>query len=207
MQSCLREGPLSTYSAYINEFVQKADDNDWRRPGEHHFVATYLLPRLNNLTDKIPYYVNPDGMKDAVGDVLYYRDTVPPHPSDRRKVLASIEVKFLDVRLTAKEFNKGIVARSSERWPTFFLGIGHSGLYVQGWRAFRNQYAELKYGGKIPKRELKAGNYGLLTTVDRLLRDGRGHKFVVCRDSYDAAREEERFCQTLRHLMRAVLRS
>ena len=51
-------------------------------PGEHHFVAVYLLNKFN----KIPDYLNPDGMKGKCGDIVF--------ESKNSKKQISIEVKI-----------------------------------------------------------------------------------------------------------------
>lgn len=190
---------LATYSAYIDEFVRKADKEGWRRPGEHHFVATYLLPRLNRITRRTPYYVNPDGMKGVIGDVIYQ--------DSRGQVLVSVEVKFLDVRLTATEFQKGIRSDAEKKWPTFFLGIGDKGLYIQAWGDFRETYIRLKYGGKVPRKNPEPGKYGLQIKVDKLLKIGDGDKFLHSGEATVAANREKQFFEMLAEFVRdAALR-
>ena len=44
-------------------------------PGEHHFVAVYLLPKFN----KIPDFLNPDGTKGKCGDIVFEKDTQHYH--------------------------------------------------------------------------------------------------------------------------------
>ena len=43
-------------------------------PGEHHFVSAYLVPKLFSINQRIPDYINPDGTKGIIGDIVYYQD-------------------------------------------------------------------------------------------------------------------------------------
>lgn len=50
---------------YVKRFFPYQDDKEMFYPGEHHFVALYLLPLLikNKINPEDIFYVNPDGMK------------------------------------------------------------------------------------------------------------------------------------------------
>src|SRR5262245_38664599 len=99
---------ISTYSDYIERFIHAEPPPRQRHPGEHHFVSTYLLPRLDRITRRTPYYVNPDGMKRVPGDVIYY---------SHDHLSLSVEVKYDVIRLTTNEFNRGICDHIRKHWP------------------------------------------------------------------------------------------
>ena len=58
------------------------------------------MPKLYEINGIAPDYINPDGTKAIIIDVVYYRD---------EKHHFEIEVKLGTVRLTRREFNDWIV--------------------------------------------------------------------------------------------------
>src|SRR4051812_46457236 len=105
---------IASYSEYIARYLSRKALKGNRVAGEHHFVGVYLLPKLYKLTGRVPDYVNPDGTKGLIGDVIYFENG-----SHR----CGIEVKFQTIRLTRSEFNNWIVGEDETRWPTVFLGV------------------------------------------------------------------------------------
>ena len=57
--------------------------------GEHHLVAIFIIPMLQNVLGDLPVYANPDGMKSIQGDIVYVC----------KKNTFSIEVKLKKLRL------------------------------------------------------------------------------------------------------------
>ena len=51
----------------LSEYKKYYFDTEKCIPGEHHFVAVYLLNKFK----KIPDYLNPDGMKGKCGDIVF----------------------------------------------------------------------------------------------------------------------------------------
>lgn len=160
-------------------------------PGEHHFVSVYLVPRLYELNRLVPDYVNPDGTKGIVGDVVYFKD-------GSHKL--GIEVKLRTIRLTKTEFNNWIVAENESGWPDVFLGIGSKGVMVLTWTEFRDSYV----------RMVRAGNSAWSPTA---ITDGYGPEKLVndlfppyehpsyfpkSTDSKQATELESRFLEALR---------
>ena len=61
---------IKGYCDYITRYIKDRKRTGFPTPGEHHFVSTYLVPKLFQLTAVIPDYVNPDGTKAILGDVV-----------------------------------------------------------------------------------------------------------------------------------------
>ena len=87
---------ISTYTNYIDRYMINSGLNGATSPGEHHFVSAYLIPKLFAINGIVPDYINPDGTKKIIGDVVYFRDGAHHF---------GIEVKFQTIRLTKNEFN------------------------------------------------------------------------------------------------------
>ena len=122
------------FNEYIDRYICKRELNGLKDPGEHHFVAVYLLPKLFALNGIVPDYVNPDGTKAIRGDIVYFRD-------DRHYL--GLEAKLSTIRLTANEFNNWIVSPAYSNHPQVFIGVGTKGLVVQTWRRFRATYIKM----------------------------------------------------------------
>lgn len=103
---------IRDFSEYITQHMTESGLSHRPSPGEHHFVSIYLVPRLYRINKRVPDYVNPDGTKKVIGDVVYYKD---------HEHQLGIEVKLGTVRLTKNEFNTWIVNSDEVEWPhTFF---------------------------------------------------------------------------------------
>jgi hypothetical protein len=122
---------ISSYCHYIKTYII-----DFRRrdtPGEHHFVAAYLVPKLYEVTSKVPRYINPDGMKPSIpGDIVYYDKDEP----------FGIEVKLGTIKLTSSQHNRWIATVKPSAKPNLFIGIWKEGLVVAPWDQFREAYIE-----------------------------------------------------------------
>ena len=122
---------LNTYSEYIDRYLSKSGLSKRPCPGEHHFVSAYLVPRLFELNQRVPDYINPDGTKGIIGDIVYYKN---------HEHQFGIEAKLGTIRLTKGEFNEWVVNTDSSRWPHTFIGIGTSGIGLCSWAEFRTAY-------------------------------------------------------------------
>ena len=187
---------ISNYSAYIQSYVLGKGRTTLPSPGEHHFVSTYLVPKLYSINGKVPDYVNPDGTKAILGDIVYYQDG---------KHHFGIEVKLGVIRLTKREFNEWIVEDKLNRWPHLFIGVGHTGIGLATWQDFREVYVtaiRAKNSGWIPKRI--ADGYGPMKDVDVLLPTfGKSGWFPFSADALEASKNEARFTKLLRsHIQR-----
>ena len=91
---------IPTYTDYINRYILKNGLGDNKSPGEHHFVAAYLVPKLFVINQLVPDYINPDGTKSITGDIVYFKNG---------SYRLGIEVKYGTIRLTKNEFNIWIV--------------------------------------------------------------------------------------------------
>jgi hypothetical protein len=110
---------IPTFGAYISEYVIGERFDVRSTPGEHHFVTAYLVPKLYALNGLIPDYINPDGTKAVLGDVVYYRDG---------KHHLGIEAKVGVIRLTTGEFNNWIANIARDKHPDVFIGISSEGI-------------------------------------------------------------------------------
>jgi len=122
---------IDSFSDYITDYLIEPKRGGRPCPGEHHFVAAYLVPKLYEISGNIPDYINPDGTKGIIGDVVYYGD---------HQHQFGIEVKLETIRLTKNEFNEWIVNEDKNRWPHTFIGIGTEGIAISSWSSFRDAY-------------------------------------------------------------------
>lgn len=186
---------VPSYSEYIRRYIHRRSKASPPSPGEHHFVATYLLPKLYEINGIVPDYVNPDGTKSIIGDVVYYRD---------EKHHFGIEVKLGTVRLTKREFNDWIVDEDPEFWPNLFLGVGRKGIALSSWSEFRTSYVasvkSKKPGWVATKIE---DGYGPMKEVDELAEHlGEGLWFAIAEASTTAI-HDLRFTTALRNRVEA----
>lgn len=150
---------IHTYSEYIARYIARSGLSGVRTPGEHHFVGVYLVPKLFRLNRLVPDYVNPDGTKRLLGDVIYFKDG-----SHR----CGIEVKLGTIRLTKNEFNNWIVGTDRRCWPNVFLGVGSAGLMLLPWTEFRRRYVASINNARRALQKIDSG-YGPMKSVNALL--------------------------------------
>lgn len=152
---------IPTYSDYISRFVRPSDLCGRPTPGEHHFVSAYLVPKLFSLNGVVPDYINPDGTKGILGDVVYYHN---------HKHHFGIEAKLGVVRLTKREFNEWIVNDDSSHWPNLFIGVGHAGIALSTWGRFREAYVASVRSKNADWLAVElADGYGPMKNVDQLI--------------------------------------
>ncbi|MBU1863913.1 MAG: hypothetical protein KKH94_09645 [Candidatus Omnitrophica bacterium] len=175
---------INSYTEYIEQFLLCKGITP---PGEHHFVATYLLPRLFEINQLVPDYINPDGTKAIIGDIVYFKNG---------NHYLGIEVKFGTIRLTRNEFNNWVVNEDTARHPKVFIGIGTVGLIILSWREFRKAYFA-SAGIKMP-RPISEG-YGPQKTVNSFFLAGRGKGyFPRGRNESESQEYESKFLKLLR---------
>lgn len=145
---------IPTYSDYIENYILHPPEGC---PGEHHFVATYLLPRLSRIRNSVPDFVNPDGMKRRIGDIIYYNNREPE---------LAIEVKFQYVKLTTAQYNTWIVDTDRNQYPDVFIGIGSQGMCLLSWVDFRSQYLLMK---EIQRPQRIEDGYGSQLAVNSIV--------------------------------------
>lgn len=182
---------IPTYSSYIASYLRGKAKSTLPPPGEHHFVSAYLVPKLYSINQVVPDYINPDGTKEILGDVVYYRD-------GRHHI--GIEVKLGTIRLTRREFNDWIVASEDSSWPTLFVGLGQNGIALAKWSVFRAAYiaaVQKKIPGWLPKA-IPSG-YGPTKSIDTLLLHlPASATFPFARALKEATENELRFSRALR---------
>lgn len=151
---------LNTYSEYIDRYLSKSGLRERPCPGEHHFVSAYLVPRLFKLNQRVPDYINPDGTKGIIGDIVYYK---------AHEHQFGIEVKLGTIRLTKGEFNEWVVNTDSSRWPRTFIGIGTTGIGLCSWAEFRAAYISAVAGNNDWVPSSLSEGYGPMKSVNMLL--------------------------------------
>ena len=181
---------LNSYSEYIDRYLSKSGLINRPCPGEHHFVSAYLVPRLFELNGRIPDYINPDGTKNIIGDVVYYKD---------HNHQFGIEVKLNTIRLTKGEFNNWIVNEDRTLWPHTFIGIGITGVGLCSWAEFRDAYiSSVVERDKNWAPKLLSKGYGPMKSVNTLfskLPDGK--YFPRGNDESECAKLEASFVEAL----------
>ncbi len=147
----------------IQDYVKDYFNGD-SIPGEHHFVAVYLLSKF----DKIPDYLNPDGMKDICGDIVF--------KSKENKKSLSIEVKIgkTSFCFSKKETNSWFVDKKSP-FPDYLFALTRNRLFIIKWENFSDLFIKLKH----PKRiESKSGNSNRISEKD-LLSEFKNDSFEI----------------------------
>ena len=183
---------IATYSEYITRYMSRSGLNGNRLPGEHHFVAIYLVPKLFQLNGIVPDYVNPDGTKGLIGDVIYYKDGAHR---------CGIEVKLGTIRLTKNEYNNWIVGNDKKYWPDVYLGVGSSGLVLLTWPEFRTRYrASVKAANPAWSPVALTTGCGPFKSVNALMAtDERASRFPISTDVKIAQKRETQFLNALNH--------
>lgn len=178
---------IATYSDYINRFLIHKGLNGAKSPGEHHFVATYLMPKLFEINKLVPDYINPDGTKGITGDIVYFVNGIHH---------LGIEVKFGTIRLTKNEFNSWVVNEDTSSHPEVFIGIGTDGIVILSWHDFRRAY--ISAAGIIKLRPITKG-YGPQKSVNVLYHAGNGKGYLPRGgNKLDSQKNELQFLQLLR---------
>jgi len=182
---------IETYCDYIRRYMAGGEQDASPIPGEHHFVAAYLVPKLFRINGLVPDYINPDGTKEIRGDVVYHRN-------GRHRF--GIEVKLGTVRLTKREFNEWIVNTDEYTWPDLFIGIGNRGIGLIAWGGFRDAYihaVQSKNPGWMP--ETIERGYGPMKSIDQLLTHFDPEStFPYIDPGAEAETSERRFTEVLR---------
>ena len=181
---------IDTYSDYITRYITPGGLNGNKLPGEHHFVAAYLLPKLYQLNGVVPDYVNPDGTKGLIGDVVYFKDG-----SHR----CGIEVKLGTIRLTRNEYNKWIVGDDKTCWPNVFLGVCSAGLILLSWPKFRALYiSSVSTGTPAWSPAAIERGYGPFKSVNMLFAaTNQSARFSISLDASFAKKKEAQFLGAL----------
>ena len=155
---------IPTYCEYINKYIlQTAVHGKGAVPGEHHFVALYLVPRLAGFSFLgVPHYVNPDGMKASAGDVVYYSYAPEKNiyyvPTPRLKIEVKLENPIdRSIQLTRTQYyhwvrqewcpeKKGTLNLSARpEQPDLFVGVSQHGVVILPWTTFRDTFIQVVY--------------------------------------------------------------
>lgn len=189
---------ISSYSDYILKYIRGKDGR--AIPGEHHFVAAYLIHKLFEINKAVPDYINPDGGKAVLGDIIYCRDGQHHF---------SIEAKLQVVRLTVREYNDWIVTGVASACPNIFIGVGKNGIVLSSWDEFRSAYLRgvrnKKEGHWLPEEIING--YGPLLSMNLLKEEIGEDCWFPAETVEDSARiQEERFLSALRRHLQPTLK-
>ncbi len=115
----------------IREYADKYFNQDCF-PGEHHFVAVYLLGKFK----KIPDYINPDGTKGVCGDIVFGRKN-----SNR---FFSVEVKIgrTSFCFSKNETNSWFVKKNGP-FPNYLIALTRNRLFIIKWDKFSELFIKL----------------------------------------------------------------
>lgn len=118
---------------YYEKFFDGKDKKDL--PDEHHFVSVYLFPRLKEIFGRYPDYINPDGMKELPGDIIYC--------DKNGKSKFAIEVKYGAISFTKTEYDNWVENDSGEK-PDYFIALGKEQIVLCDWKSFSTKYKTLQ---------------------------------------------------------------
>ena len=130
------------------EYVQTYRDYN---PGEHHLVAVYLAPLIHKISSRYPIYINPDGMKEQSGDLIY------AHGDSR----ISIEVKLEKLCLTSTQCQ-------SDYRPGQLLYFDRNGIWLSDWDSFYQEYIAIR-DRRIREDGSKFRRYGPTVSIDEAM--------------------------------------
>ena len=154
----------------LSEYKKRYFDPKKCIPGEHHFVAVYLLSKFR----RIPDYVNPDGTKGVCGDIVFEN-------GDGKKRF-SIEVKIgkTSFCFSKNETNSWFVDKTGP-FPNYLIVLTKYYLFVIEWKKFSNLFIK-----ENPKRiESKSGNSNRISEK-KLLSKFKNDSFEI-----DVAKEKD----------------
>ncbi len=142
----------------IQEYKTKYLDIKEKIPGEHHFVAVYLLPYFN----QIPDYVNPDGTKNFCGDIGFYNNSN----------LFSIEVKIgkKSFNFSRNENNNWLVNKTKPL-PNYLIALTLNYFFIIEWGIFSSIFEKHRYTGIIKdghKNSLSISEDKLVSELQKL---------------------------------------
>ena len=141
----------------LSEYKKFYFDTEKCIPGEHHFVAVYLLNKFK----KIPDYLNPDGMKGKCGDIVF--------ESKNSKKQLSIEVKIgkIGFCFSKNETNFWFVEKNrKEPLPDYLIALTENYLFIIEWKKFSDLFIKLKNPQKIVS---KSGNSNKICEKELLI--------------------------------------
>lgn len=144
---------IDNYGNYIRATVH--------RPGEHHFISVYLVPRLNRLgfLPDFPSWISPDGRKRQWGDVVY--GGTGPGDIPRLSIEVKVSHSGNTLGFTVGQYNLQISDSRSVHpeyrgQPDLLLAAVPGGIAVVDWEMFRLRYLDraLRQRGVQPRAVL-----------------------------------------------------
>lgn len=206
---------VETYSDYIRDFITAYSGKKSSPPGEHHFVALYLLPRFQDAAffafAKEAEYINPDGTKK-----VEWQNETYCVPGD---LVFLVQGKFLGIevklsfaktpkfRPTKEQYHKWIRDSKAPK-PKVLVFVCPKGILLFLWSDFAEVYKATIYPKGLPDRLEKVAEqkdeekYALPIGWEDLLKSGRGKKFTFeANDITEKKRLEIHFIAVLRQML------
>lgn len=133
----------------LSEYKKRYFDPKKCIPGEHHFVAVYLLNKFN----RIPDYLNPDGMKGSLsGDIGF----------ERGNNTFSIEIKLgkknsmSSISFTASQYEKWFIESEDKDIPNYLMVLVKDSFFIIKFPLFVEKYKDI-HKSEIEEFKNKAG--------------------------------------------------
>lgn len=131
----------------LSKYKESYFDPEKCIPGEHHFVAVYLLSKFQ----RIPDYVNPDGTKGSLsGDIGFGNSTF------------SIEVKLgkknsmSSISFTASQYEKWFIKSEDNDIPNYLIVLLKNSFFIIKFPLFVEKYKGI-YKSEIKEFKNKTG--------------------------------------------------
>ena len=160
------EGVKKMERISIQEYKRNYFNNITPLPGEHHFVAVYLLPYFT----KIPDYVNPDGTKNFCGDIGF----------NRSSKLFSLEVKLgkKSFKFSKNENNNWFV-KKSELKPDYLIALTSNYLFIIEWDTFSKIFIKRNKPEMITDNHKNSKSISETALVEELKKENK-NKCIFC---------------------------
>ncbi len=137
-------------------------------PGEHHFVAVYLLNKFN----KIPDYLNPDGMKGKCGDIVFESK----NKNSAKQLSVEVKIGKSSFCFSKNETNSWFVEKDkTELLPNYLIALTQNYLFIIDWKRFSDLFIKLKNPIKIHS---KSGNSKKISEAE-LLNEFKNDSFEI----------------------------
>lgn len=158
---------IETYGHYLEMTNHK--------PGEHHFITMYLMPRLQQLPflPYMPDWISPDGTKKQYGDIVYGgTKTTKTHLSIEVKISYSgrkltftagqynLQISEARRRFCRERKKEGVKVKENVYLgdPDILIAAVPQGVAVVPWERFRLRYLDRVFARGVSQYDVVPGN-------------------------------------------------